>query len=385
MGRLFRRDNSTRAATETWRAELIQRQAHVIGQLRELRVTLQDLQLLLASVRAGEADLCGGAIYIRRATQRVEDVLVGVQKAMEEGGLGGREQLAHITNLWEQIRGVPCLSQPESTDIDAQTQTHSLNMIDQRCREIIFHIASWTIPDRLNAWLDNARTGYYIPFHAVFDDEVRDPTDRAKLLNHLAWAPKTIPTGLIDVANGLVYRYDPRRWRQWLSLIELALIFAVFTGLVAYAANPQQSHTVGSITIPGIGDLSGWPINGAGLEGKLVAGWFAVFAGVLVHVAVGLAKSMQAQTGMPPVLARSDLLPRINAHWGRMILKMLLALFAFFSLALTLGATKVTLVNFFLAGYTLDSIVELFGANLEGRAGAQLASLKRQPASGGGS
>ena len=99
-------------------AQQAAQQARVLEQLRELRVTIQDLQLLLASVRIGETDLCASAGYITHATQRIEDLIKAIEKAMAEGGLGGREQLCHITNLWNQVCGVPCLKQPDSKDIN---------------------------------------------------------------------------------------------------------------------------------------------------------------------------------------------------------------------------------------------------------------------------
>src|SRR5438270_608522 len=63
---------------------------------------------------------------------------------------------------------------------------------------------------------------------------------------------------------------------------------------------------------------------------------------------------------------------------GQFFLKLLMALFGLFGLVSAGGADKVTVLNAFLLGYSLDSVVELFAASIEQRAAAQVASLSRQ-------
>jgi len=57
---------------------------------------------------------------------------------------------------------------------------------------------------------------------------------------------------------------------------------------------------------------------------------------------------------------------------------MLLALVGFFGLVFTAGPDKVTPLNTFLVGYSLDSMVEVFSVSLEQRATAYVAALRQQ-------
>jgi hypothetical protein len=106
--------------------------------------------------------------------------------------------------------------------------------------------------------------------------------------------------------------------------------------------------------------------------------WAAVLAGVVFHIVVATTKRMQAEPGRPPILALGTLFPLINAKLGRILYKLLLTLIGFAGLVFVLGPDQATLLNAFLIGYGLDSIVELFGASIERQATVQTAAFKRQ-------
>lgn len=130
-----------------------------------------------------------------------------------------------------------------------------------------------------------------------------------------------------------------------------------------------------------------WPLTPGGeprYVGLLLGGWFAVLAGVLVHLAVTTAKAGQAGAASPSALAVAQFTPRVNAFFGPILMKLLLALFAFFGLAFASDLATTTYLSFFLAGYTLDSVVDLFGTTLEKRGSAQLSGLQQQLAATAG-
>jgi hypothetical protein len=250
------------------------------------------------------------------------------------------------------------------------------------CRKILFEVAYWTIPAVLNDWLAAARVGYYVPFHSLFEDELPHREDRVKMLNYLAWSSTTVPQGLIDITNGLVYRYSASRIWRLLSVVGVIAAFLVAMAFIAYVARfatGTNGITLGDATIwPAIKvDIQQLPHNAAE-RANLLIGWVALFVDMLVHVAVATAKRMQSQTSAPPVIAVVSFASLVNAKFGSIMLRLTLALFGFFALVFAIGASKVTLLNFFLAGYTLDSVVELFGATVEKRASAQEAVLRQQ-------
>jgi hypothetical protein len=251
-----------------------------------------------------------------------------------------------------------------------------MNMLKKRIRKIIYLISYLTIPERLNEWLMGARPGYYIPFHIVFEDELPTKEDRDKLLERLTYAPRALKGGLINSGTGLVYRYSMNVWKRLLSIIELLAIFALATFIIYHISDlsvANSSLQVFGWKIP-LPYIEKWPIS-AGFQSTVLLGWIAILLGVLTHAAVGSAKRSQGE-GLPPIYAMSDLSRYIDARFGLLVRKLLLALVGLFGLMFTTDA--VTPLNAFLVGYSLDSVVELFGTSLEQKSASQVTTLRKQ-------
>lgn len=331
--------------------------AQQLTKLRELRAEVQDLQSVLDSVRRGESTLKTYAVYVKKTVKDINQLI----PAVREG-----DAVRHLLNSWEQMSANPLLLTPDA-DFPAQEQLHYLDMLAGQIRKIVFLIGFLTIPTRVNDWLRQARPGYYIPFHLVFDDELPIQEERVKVLNYLAWSPEAIRGGIIDVANGLIYRYadEPKARRRSFWLLLLALLLCA--GIVA-----------GACYVP----AEGWPVRPIHLY-NFLAGWSAVLVGVVVHIGVGSVKRTQAQGGLPPIIAVGDFFMVVNARAGQILLKLLLALIGFFGLVFASGVNSITPLNAFLLGYSLDSFMEVFGSSIEQRASAQVATLKKQLAVAG--
>ena len=323
-----------------------------LDRLRELRAEVQDLQALLESVRKGELTLATYADYVRTTMEDIAKLMAGIKDG---------DDIRHLHNIWEQISVCPLLKSP-SEELPAQQQLHYLDALDAQFRRLVFIVGVSSIPARLNRWLANARPGYYVPFHAVFEDEMPLLEDRLRLLNYLAWSPKLIRGGLVDAPNGLIYRYSQSTKARLASLLLLLVAVAASVGII-----------LGSCYLP----LKGWPIAPQN-AGAFLVGWAAVGVGVVVHVGVGAMKRARSERGRPPIIALGDLTLWINAKIGEILWKLLLTLIGFFGLALTTGPNNVTPLNTFLVGYSLDSVVELFGATFEQRAGVLATNLKEQ-------
>jgi hypothetical protein len=323
-----------------------------LDQLRELGAEVQDLQTLLEGMRKGETTPKVYADYIRKTKQDIDELVNGITDG---------DSIRHLHNIWEMMSVCPLLADPEPEhDFSSQEQLHHLNTLDTLSRKLAFQVGMLTIPQRLNNWLAQARPGYYVPFHSVFEDELPALEDRERLLNFLAWQPKVIEGGLVDATTGLVYKYSQKR--RWTSYLLLLAALAVTIGLV-----------IGSAFLP----VANWPIKSQ-QAGTMLVGWVAVLAGLVVHAAVGTVKRAQARGGRPPVIAIADLPLQINAKIGQLLLKLLLTLVGLFGLAFTAGAENVTPLNTFLIGYSLDSVVELFSTSIEQQAAAQVGTLKQQ-------
>lgn len=333
-----------------------------VDRLRDLAARMQDLWGVLSDVQSGKQSLKMNDACIRDAVAEIDRRTQDVQADTAIQYFDDRrDAIPHVQDIWGQMRRCPLLVDP-AQDVDAHTQQQFLSTLDTQCQQIMYHLGRLTIPDQLNEWLANARPGYYLPFHTVFSGDVPNQDDRVRILSYLAWSPHTIRGGLVDAGSGLIYRYASSRWRRALSLVFLLAAVAMAT-----AAIPVACH------LP----VTNWPLQAAD-QLTLLMGWGALLAGVVMHVAISTAKRMQTQSGFPPVLALSDAFRLINAKTGQILLKLVLAVFALFSFTFAAGVAHVSALNFFLAGYALDSVTELFGATIEQRAATQVSTLRQQ-------
>jgi hypothetical protein len=179
----------------------------------------------------------------------------------------------------------------------------------------------------------------------------------------LSWSPKTIRYGLVDASTGLIYRYGRDSRGRILAVFTIALLIALISAAVLGSASLQW--------------IPGWPVQPTDAS-KLLGLWLALLAGVVVHVAVATGKRMQAQSELPPVLPVGDIPRLISAKFGQIGFKLLLAVIGLYGSIFVTGFGSVTVLQAFLTGYSLDSVVELFGASMEQRATAQITTLKQQ-------
>lgn len=110
----------------------------------------------------------------------------------------------------------------------------------------------------------------------------------------------------------------------------------------------------------------------------LLTGWGAIVGGMVAHLGIGSVKRMQTQGSLPTVFAVGDIPRIVNAKLGPITRKWLLAVIAFMAIFATAGLDKVTPFYAFLVGYSLDSFIEVFGANIEQQAASKVAALKKQ-------
>jgi hypothetical protein len=336
--------------------------------LRALRAEAQDLRAVLDDVRRGDAPLARYVEYIGKTCADIDELIAGLDD--------DDDCIRHVRNAWEQMRTCAVMRAPDQV-LDPQLQMQLLNLLDGQARRIVYWTSYRTIPNRLMHWLREAQPGYAIPFHAVFEDELPDAEDRQRVLNHLACTPEALKDvgGLVDPESGLVYRYDPSARRRVRSAATLVLVLAALTAVVAFAG-PEIVHTGGADGTTAVPPRS------------LLLGWAAVLVGTVTHVGVAAAKRMRTVGANPAVLPVGRMMLLLNAKEGLILLRTGLALLGFFALAL---ATTVPaeaqlgpfLLNAFLVGYSLDSVVELFGAGMDQRAAALQAGLKARLGTGG--
>jgi hypothetical protein len=318
-----------------------------------------DLLDVLLKVQSGETALSTFAGYIHKTHADVEELVAGLAAFANDATLS--DTIRHIVNAWEKMKANPLLIIPDG-EHEAQEQLHFLNMLSEEINKVVFLCCSLTIPNRLADWLESTRPEKYIPFHQVFEDEIPDPEDRQRLLNHLAWGDRAVKNGYIDLDAGLIYRYSRSRVARALSIVYMILSLVVFTGLV-----------IGACYL----NLPGWQLA-AKDQTTMLSGWLALLVGIVVHISIGSIKRSRERVGLPAQFTSSEIFFVINARFGQILLKLFIALVGFFALVFTSGISQVTLFTSFLVGYSLDSFVEMFGSSLEKSAAGQLGVLKKQ-------
>jgi hypothetical protein len=338
-----------------------------VQRLRDVATEVRSLQDFLRLIHQGEILLSEGHVVL---TQKVDAIKQGLRKVRlaarhvsEKFGLADDDAVTRVDAIWQTMQASPLLNAPPTDNsLDAQTLLRHLTFLDEQCNALVLEIAHWTIPSRLADWLKNGRPGYYVPFHAVFDDEIPNYEDRARILRFIAYSPASVINGLIEPDTGLIYYFSPKWYWQVLSALLLAAALTLTVGLVVGACY---------LGVPN------WPFANKDVS-KFLVGWLAVLLGVVIHTAVSTVKHAQAQGGKPPVISPRDLLPWMNAKLGPLLMQLLLTLMGFFGLAFSLGPDGVTPLNAFLVGYSLDSILELLNAGLQQQSAALIPTLKQQ-------
>ena len=317
---------------------------------------VQDLRATLASVSRGDASLDRHVKYFKHTKTEIDRLLTSLPDS---------ERLCHLSSSWAQIKDCPLLACDDAKNVTAHEHTELLNILELKCRQFVYWCSYWTIPDRLQTILNDTRPGYTIPFHALFEDDIPDIVDRQKILNYLAWSPNKLKNGLVDPESGLVYRYEEKGYKRVLSLLWLLLALVISTGIVAG----------GGLLLPLI-DTKQAP------QSDVLLGWAAVLTGTLVHVGIVTTQHLRTRGVNAGALPVSILPIIVNARLGQLMLKIGMALVAYTALAYATTHAlhndfNTFLLNAFLIGYSLNSVLDLLGMGMDQRASAQQANLQK--------
>lgn len=332
-----------------------------LDQLRNLRTEIRDLQRIIDSVRSGESALQDHVKYIKKTIQDIQDLVPSLDDMEQKHG--GEDAIRHLRNVLERMDENPLLINPEDASRGTEDLLRHATRLEELCRQFLFCVGVLTIPERVNEWLENSWPGYYIPFHAVFAEEMPVYEDRVRVLEHMAWTPKLIPHGIVNPTTGLIYKFSHRRF--WL-LASVALLAGVVAGVILGLQAAPRLFGNAFLSVESQPTVS------------LVMLWLAVVGGVAFHMIVGTAKQMRSNPERPPIFAMRSILPILNAKLGNILFKIALTIVGLVGLIFSVDADKINLLSAFLVGYSLDSVIELFGTSAEQMASSQLASIKKQ-------
>lgn len=174
--------------------------------LRQLRAEVQDLLSLLHTVRDGLTTLSGHAGYLDEKRKQIDDLFSEIRGVLPDGEVAEGDDLRHLQSQWQLLLCLPIIVAPLA-QFAAEEQVRQIALCEKTCEELIGLIGHLTIPNRLNYWLKDSWTGYPLPFHDLFSDELPSVERRQDLLKLLAAAPGLVQGGIVEPTSGLIFPY----------------------------------------------------------------------------------------------------------------------------------------------------------------------------------
>jgi hypothetical protein len=266
------------------------------------------------------------------------------------------DEVTEVENNWERaVTNWPSHAQP------ADDVLRRITGIDACLDQIVFHCASLTIPRRLDAYLDNLRVGQTLDFHSAFEDELPKREQRQRVLEDLARQPGVV-SGVIDAPSGLIYRASPSGWRRRASAFLLTAFAAI--GFLAVWLFSIAGDSL---------SLAGWPVKAKQFP-ELAIGYLFLVLGGIAHVGVNALKESRAGKSRFSVL--DDWILWLHVRESSVLWAILYLWAGFLFLASTLHGLNWQTA--FFAGYSIDSVVDLFLERFQKFATAQTADLAQK-------
>jgi hypothetical protein len=343
--------------------------SRLMGLLREARAEFQHLQATLETLRGvaedrtttagaldGAVDVAAKAFDLDNA--RVTEIF-GSLRALLDGVprlyAWSGDEVAHVFNgFGDAAEAWPRLHAPADEVVAACARA------SKPLGDAIFHVVRLTAAARVNDHLATLPIGGAADVDRILGDELADDERRNAILGELAASPIGLG-GVVDAAARKIYRVAPSRKTRIATLLlppaALAIGVLLFAGL-AYLDNRAW--------VP-----AEWPQGLTSGESLLVAYLF-VTLGALVHVAVGYLKRAREQGPEPLVVA--SIFWWLHVRFGTITLNVLWLWIAVVGLGVS---NKLSAVTAFFAGYSIDSVADLFLKKLEGGATSHGAALKK--------
>jgi hypothetical protein len=284
--------------------------SELTAELRQLRAEAQGLAELLLMIGERKTSVVEQSVYLKQTATDLAKDLAKLKLAAKTN-----DNIQRVVDILEQMGTSPLLVAPEK-ELSADEQGKQLALMAEYIRKFEFWVGICTIPEQVNKWLAQQRPGYYLPFHEVFGDEIPNANDRQKMLNFLTWSPNLIEGGVVDLGSGLIYRHDdtPEKQKATYQLLAKGIGIALLVVLVISLLHTPLMYPTGMpIGQPWWTMLS-----------KSIITWLAVIVGMVVHIAVDVAKGRE-NSKLPTIFAIGDAALILNARSGELLWKLLLS------------------------------------------------------------
>jgi uncharacterized integral membrane protein len=256
------------------------------------------------------------------------------------------DEMRRIENYWERFTQF----YPGISDAKSDTVLHSLQKCTGHLSEIIFLCSYRTIPDRLMDHLGNMTIPQAQNFYDLFQDEVCSKEQADSILQSLARSSKILRSegedegviGAVDTIQGLVYRVGTTT-QQWISVAGiLAACIAVWILCLAV------------LSVYAVFISPGWSVSGP----KIMVFFIAMLGGAVFHVAIDILKEARSATKTRDIQAISDLLLWTHIKMFPIISSIVILGIGFLTIAIV--TPSIGAETYFVAGYSIDSLGDLY-------------------------
>jgi hypothetical protein len=264
-------------------------------------------------------------------------------------------EITAIENEWARVEPNWPTCPADEPPLDVHTMLTQIDAVEDVLCEVVIHVEKLTLPDRMNSQLKMMRVGQTIDFQAEYSDEIPTLQAQTQALNYLHDHPLMVQ-GIVDVENGLIYRTSPNPLRRAASI--LGNILAVILGSTLVVLFYQFHVFPKDLTLQG-----------------LLTAYTSVMIGGATHYIVNAVKQFRTNPGKTLTVVGDGLL-WFHIKEVTVFLGILTLLVGFFGIVfLNLGTDLWTA---FLAGYSIDSVIDLVLLRFADVSSTRIDALKKQ-------
>jgi hypothetical protein len=229
--------------------------------------------------------------------------------------------------------------------------------------EMIYICTSTLLTPEINDVLSNLDVGQPLDVNFKFGDTFpRNAERQHRLLLEVAQERAVIANGIVDYDHGVIYRVDPpsKRWKSYFKPPVLLLALFVFIALLPWVG----------------GFVDSWPLKPE-MRMPLIAGYAMWTIGAFLHVLIGALRQQRSPTA--PAFAVMDNWPLWVHIKERAILYGIVWITLGYIILIFLKQDLDFRVAL-LAGYSADSLTELFVERFEGLSSVAVKAITEQTA-----
>ncbi len=321
---------------------------HIFGCLRAIRAAAQYLEDLLAKPPACNhpavpgADPLAGSADIDEVDRIISGNLADIEHLLHASTAELEwcaDSVTLITLLWHRS-----LRLCRSVSADAVERAADLGEVATGLDQIVYQCAALTLTPRVNDVMGNLRVGQALNLEFQFGDELpRSPELRKRVLDELAQQAAAIEGGLVDVDQGIVYRAARSRAAQAFSSVQLVAVLVLGALIpVLLARGGQFVHD--------------WRFHTNDLQ-RLLADYVFILLGSGAHIAIALLKAVKNET-RPNFKTIDDWLLWLHVREAQVLYGFAYVWMGYLLLVFTVSDLEWSTA--FFAGYSIDSVTELF-------------------------